>query len=52
MICLGDFTVKDETDGLIVKLSTCKSHGFHKECIAQWVQLKGHCPLCRIDVNT
>merc|ERR1712228_449368 len=52
MICLHEFTKKEESDGLIVQLSTCKNHGFHKECINQWVQLKGNCPLCRIDVDT
>jgi len=52
MICLSPFTQEEESDGIIVQLSTCKGHGFHKECIAQWVQLKGNCPLCRIDVET
>ena len=52
MICLAEFDEQDEAEGVIVQLSTCKNHGFHKECIAQWVQLKGNCPLCRIDVDT
>eukprot|EP00483_Globobulimina_turgida_P010240 UN10259 len=52
MICLHEFTVEEECNGLIVQLSTCKNHGFHKECIVQWVQLKRQCPLCRIDVDT
>ena len=52
MICLALFTEQDEAEGVIVQLSSCKNHGFHKECIAQWVQLKGNCPLCRIDVDT
>lgn len=52
MICLMEFTEQEENEGIIVQLSTCKNHGFHKECIVQWVQLKGHCPLCRKDVET
>ena len=52
MICLLEFNKKEEAEGLIVQLSTCKNHGFHLECISQWVQLKGNCPLCRVDVNT
>ena len=52
MICLTEFSGEDEAEGVIVQLSTCKNHGFHRECIAQWVQLKGNCPLCRIDVDT
>jgi len=51
MICLAEFDEEDAAEGAIVQLSTCKNHGFHKECIAQWVQLKGNCPLCRIDVD-
>lgn len=51
-ICQFEFESKDESEGVIVQLSTCKNHGFHKECIQQWVQLKGSCPLCRIEVDT
>jgi len=30
-----------------VKLAKCKpGHVFHRQCIAQWIKLKDHCPYC------
>ena len=30
-----------------VRLKNCSTgHGYHRGCIAQWIKLKDHCPLC------
>lgn len=41
-ICLQDFQQGDRIGDL-----PCK-HPFHVECLKEWIQLKNHCPLCKI----
>ncbi|ETO20757.1 hypothetical protein RFI_16461 [Reticulomyxa filosa] len=52
MVCLEEFSEEDKKEKKIIKLCVCKSHGFHKECIAPWVQLKNFCPYCRTQIDT
>eukprot|EP01016_Furgasonia_blochmanni_P033773 TRINITY_DN3564_c0_g1_i3.p1 TRINITY_DN3564_c0_g1~~TRINITY_DN3564_c0_g1_i3.p1 ORF type:complete len:394 (+),score=63.80 TRINITY_DN3564_c0_g1_i3:708-1889(+) len=43
IICLCDFE-----DGDTVRTLTCL-HQFHPQCIDQWLEQKGQCPVCRND---
>lgn len=51
VICYSEFTIEDNINNRICQLKTCKNHGFHTKCIMQWIQLKAHCPLCKIELN-
>ncbi|KAJ3039285.1 hypothetical protein HDV00_012373 [Rhizophlyctis rosea] len=47
-ICLDDFHTSPTpptTDP--VRLPQCTGHQFHRTCIAQYVKLRGECPLCK-----
>ena len=41
-ICLQDFQQGDRIGDL-----PCK-HPFHVDCLKEWIQLKNHCPLCKV----
>ena len=43
-ICLEPFTENDEITTSIV--SKC-SHGFHRQCITDWLMKHNECPCCR-----
>lgn len=43
-ICLNDYV---EGDNLAQSTSKLCDHKFHGECIANWLVLKTHCPICR-----
>ena len=45
-ICLDEF----EEDQNLSEFKECK-HLFHKECIEQWIQTKGTCPMCRHEMD-
>jgi len=40
----------NESEVGAVKLPKCKNHWFHRNCIAQWVKLKGYCPFCKAKI--
>lgn len=44
VICYSDMSLNEETRVLFC------SHGFHKECIDHWVQVKQECPICKADI--
>eukprot|EP00980_Cylindrotheca_fusiformis_P003424 scaffold763_cov98-Cylindrotheca_fusiformis.AAC.9 len=46
-ICLEQYGSGDVI--CVSKSSTC-DHIFHKECIAEWLAKRNHCPLCRADL--
>lgn len=45
-ICFDDY---DPTDSNLRTLEIC-NHVFHKTCIDPWLNIKRHCPICRMDV--
>jgi len=40
-ICLEDFNKNEE-----IQLAPC-NHGYHKECLANWLTVKSSCPMCQ-----
>ena len=34
-----------------VKMPRCQNHYFHRDCIASFVKLKDHCPVCNIKLE-
>jgi len=45
-ICLTEYNQGDQ----IIELPCSGKHYFHSECITQWLQVSGVCPLCRARV--
>jgi peroxin-10 len=44
-ICMESF--KDNDGKLVAELNCNEKHIFHADCIAEWVEKKNECPLCR-----
>lgn len=42
-ICLHDFTESEPA----CRLSKCKGHFFHQDCIREWVETQRYCPICK-----
>lgn len=40
-ICLEEFQNDEE-----IKLAQC-NHGYHKDCLANWLTVKSNCPMCQ-----
>lgn len=43
-ICLDTITVQEK-----VTILTC-THGFHSECVDQWLKIKSCCPVCKTNL--